>query len=189
MLTFMDLHGSRRFVIDDIVTVARHKGTARPTVTRLSECLCRLGPHRGSTWVDGTVVLAPHPDLHRGTVRRVHSTFISEFSVQSYKLQFVLKPRDSKTEMGKIPEDETRVSWIYWTFSSPGQYDRALFSVSFSSLFLLLTSRALTSALPYLPGHCSTPLLIPWLWLADVTFLILLRTKDSPTLFTSTLKI
>jgi len=43
-------------------------------------------------------------------VRRVHSTFISEFSVGTHKLEVALKPWDSTTEIGKIPAGETGVS-------------------------------------------------------------------------------
>jgi hypothetical protein len=34
---------------------------------------------------------------------RVHSTFISEFSVEKHKLEVAQKPWDRTTEIGKIP--------------------------------------------------------------------------------------
>jgi hypothetical protein len=50
-----------------------------------------------------TMVQALHPDLHIGAVRRVHSTLISEFSVETHKLEVATKPRDKTTEIYKIP--------------------------------------------------------------------------------------
>jgi hypothetical protein len=38
-------------------------------------------------------------DLQRGAVRKVHSTFIFEFSVGAYKLEITLKPWDSSVEI------------------------------------------------------------------------------------------
>jgi hypothetical protein len=44
-----------------------------------------------------TCSLASNPDLHRQAVRRVHSTFIFEFLVDTLKEEVVLKPSDSIT--------------------------------------------------------------------------------------------
>jgi hypothetical protein len=55
---------------------------------------------------------ALHLDLHTGAVRRVHSTFISEFPVETHKLEVAAKPWDRTTEIGKILAGETGVSFI-----------------------------------------------------------------------------
>jgi hypothetical protein len=53
---------------------------------------------------------ALHLDLQKGAVRRVHSTFISEFPVETQKFQVAPKPWDRTTEIGEIPDGETGVS-------------------------------------------------------------------------------
>jgi hypothetical protein len=52
----------------------------------------------------------PHPDLHIGAISGVHSTFISEFSVETHKLEVAPKPWDRMTETGKILVGETGVA-------------------------------------------------------------------------------
>jgi hypothetical protein len=54
--------------------VSRHNNTARPTISRLAGCLYCLGP------CSSTIVRV-------GTVRRVHSTFIREFSMETNKIE------------------------------------------------------------------------------------------------------
>jgi hypothetical protein len=49
-------------------------------------------------------------DLHSGAVRRVHSTFISEFSVETHKLEVAQKQWEGTTEIRKVPAGETGVS-------------------------------------------------------------------------------
>jgi hypothetical protein len=57
------------------------------------------------------MVWAPHLDLHIGEVRRVHSTFISEFFiVEIHKLDIALKLGGSTTQTRKIPAGEIGVS-------------------------------------------------------------------------------
>jgi hypothetical protein len=41
---------------------------------------------------------APHLELHIGAVKRVYSTFITEFSVDTHNLEVAPKPWDSTTE-------------------------------------------------------------------------------------------
>jgi hypothetical protein len=48
-------------------------------------------------------------DPHLPALRRVHSTFISEFSVKMHKLKVAPKPWDSTKEIQKIPAGETGV--------------------------------------------------------------------------------
>jgi hypothetical protein len=55
------------------------------------------------------MVQTPNLDLHTGAVRRVHSTIISEFSIETHKLEIVPKPWDSTMEIGRIPAGETGV--------------------------------------------------------------------------------
>jgi hypothetical protein len=55
------------------------------------------------------MIQALHLDLHIGTVRGVHSTFISEFSVQTDGLEVAPKPWDSTMETGKILDGEAGV--------------------------------------------------------------------------------
>jgi hypothetical protein len=42
-------------------------------------------------------------------VRRVHLTFISEFPIETHKLQGMPKPHDSTKEIGKTPAGEAGV--------------------------------------------------------------------------------
>jgi hypothetical protein len=58
-------------------------------------------------WVYLTKVQALHLDLHIGAVRRVHSTFIYEFSTEAHKMQVIVKSWGSTMEIGKIPSGET----------------------------------------------------------------------------------
>jgi len=51
----------------------------------------------------------PHLNLYIRTVRRVHSTFIFEFSVETTKLEVTLKLWDGMTEIAKICDGETGV--------------------------------------------------------------------------------
>jgi hypothetical protein len=52
------------------------------------------------------------PRLHIGTVKRLHSNFISEFFIQT-QVKVVPKPWESTIEIEKIPAGETAVLCIY----------------------------------------------------------------------------
>jgi hypothetical protein len=47
--------------------------------------------------------------LQKGAARRFHSTFLSEFSVETLKFEVMPKPWDCTTEIGKIPAGEAGV--------------------------------------------------------------------------------
>jgi hypothetical protein len=51
-----------------------------------------------------------HLDLHIEAVRRVDSTFSSEFIIGTHKLKVASKPWERTTEIGKIPAGETGVN-------------------------------------------------------------------------------
>jgi hypothetical protein len=56
------------------------------------------------------MVRASQLDLDMGTVRRVHSTFITEFPVRTHKSEVMLNLQDSIMEIGQILAGETGVS-------------------------------------------------------------------------------
>ena len=55
------------------------------------------------------MVLTLSPDLHIGAARRVHSTFIFEFSLGAHKLKITPKPWDSSMEMDRSLISDPRV--------------------------------------------------------------------------------
>jgi hypothetical protein len=56
------------------------------------------------------MIWALNLNLHRRAVKkRVHSTFVFEFPIQTHKLEVMLQPWDRITETVKIPADETEV--------------------------------------------------------------------------------
>jgi hypothetical protein len=88
--------------------VTRRSATVRPTVMRPSEYLCHLSPYKCTTWVVRDYGPGSAPGL-AGAMRRVHLAIISEFSVQTYKLEIAPKSWGSPTEIGKIPTGKTGV--------------------------------------------------------------------------------
>jgi hypothetical protein len=88
--------------------VTCQNGTARAMVMRLSECLCCLGPSRGTALV--TMVWASHLELHVEAVRRVHSTFIFEFSLETHKLEVALKPWKQGSSM-LVRQEFNKSNW------------------------------------------------------------------------------
>jgi hypothetical protein len=55
------------------------------------------------------MIWALNLNLHRRAAKRVHSTFVFEFPIQTHKLKVMLQPWDRITETVKIPADETEV--------------------------------------------------------------------------------
>jgi hypothetical protein len=76
----------------------------------LSGSLYCLGPNRSTTWVYVAYARTLNLDLHIGAMSRVYSTFISEISIKTHKLEVAPKPWDRTTEIGQIPAGETGVS-------------------------------------------------------------------------------
>jgi hypothetical protein len=88
--------------------VTRQSYTARPIVMQPPDCLWAIfGALSGCTW---SIVRASHLDLDMGTVRRVHSTFITEFPVRTHKSEVMLNLQDNTMEIGQILAGETGVS-------------------------------------------------------------------------------
>jgi hypothetical protein len=56
------------------------------------------------------MVQALHLDLHIGAMRRVHSTFISEFPIDTHKLEVAPKLWVRTMEIREIPVGEIEVS-------------------------------------------------------------------------------
>jgi hypothetical protein len=55
------------------------------------------------------MVQALHLDFHIEAVRRDNSTFFSEFSTETHKLEVMPIPQDSTMETGMIPAGETGI--------------------------------------------------------------------------------
>jgi hypothetical protein len=56
------------------------------------------------------MVRASHLDLYMRAVARVHSTFISKFSMETHKLKVMLTPLGSTKKLGKIPAGKNGAS-------------------------------------------------------------------------------